>query len=568
MSIVSHITVATRDRKRLQDIVAVLVRFGVDDVLHRLGAWSYLKSFVPASYRASADIPQKSYPERVCSALEELGPTFVKLGQILSSRADILPCDWITAFEKLHNRAEPVSYNSIKDVMIESLGVDPHDIFDEFHDQPLAAGSIAQVYRACLTNENINKRDVIIKVQRPHIASLIEADLRILSHITATLHEHVLSLRVYRLHDIVHYLGNALREELDFTREGRNVEEIAENFKNQDDIVFPRIYWDYTSTRVLVQDYIDGITPQQALSVLPVDEAKNIAQRGTDAILQMAFVDCVFHGDPHSGNILILTDQKNIQHKIGFIDFGMVGRITPRRRDELSALIDAMVHEQGTRVRDILLKWSHGNDVDIQKLDQDTDAFVLRHRLPPLNFSEAMTDFMTLARTHTLILPADLVILFKALMTAEGVARKLDPDIDVIARAAPIVQRVFLQNLSWSHVGQWATHMIAESQSLAADAPSAVRGAMRILQRGRIGIEWDNKDIKQCGRAVERASMRLSIALVTAAFALGLAPRLTELDDRLFNYPIFTLCGLCLTILGIIALVFYHRKSDKDASSQ
>lgn len=537
MTMMKNIAVAARDRKRLQEIAGVLVRFGLDDLLRLSG--------FPSS--GAAD-----YPARVCAALEELGPTFVKLGQILSTRSDLLPPAWIAALGKLHSRATPVPYEDICAQIVEDLGAAPEDLFSSFDPAPLASGSIAQIYRARLKGGD----DIVLKVQRPGIAPVIAADIRILTQAAQFAESQVPALRRYRLPEIVRILGAAMHEELDFTREGHNAEEIAAQFTGQDDIVTPRVYWDYCHRRIMAQAFIAGYAPENpdALRAAGLNP-EYLARRGTDAVLQMIFVDGVFHGDPHPGNILCLSG-----NRIAFLDFGMVGRISLRRRDELMGLIDAIAHEKGERVRDILMKWSGAAHVDLEGLDTDAAQFVARHRAPPLDFSQAIADFMTLARTHDLILPADMALLFKALVTAEGVARRLDPRIDIIAQAAPVARQALFPEPTPEMLRALAAGVLAEGRYLAVEMPGALRGILRVLQRGRVGVDMEVGGMERWMRTVEHAATRLAVGIVVAAFALGLAPHLMTIDREMIGWPAFTLAGLAAVAGGFVWLVLSGRE--------
>lgn len=519
--------VAARDRRRLQDILAILARFGLEDI-----------------GRLAGRRHDENYPERVCAALEALGPTFIKLGQILAARGDLLPPPWIAAFEKLHSRAAVLPWDAIADEFQNALGGPPEEFFAAFDRTPVAAGSMAQIYKARL----FDGTDVAVKIRRPGIAAVIAADLRLLVHAAALAEEKMPEMRRWRLPVIVAALAAALRDEMDFTREARHMAEMAALFADDDGIVIPRAYETYGAPAVLVQDFIAGWPPADAAAAAALGLSPAlVAGRGTDALLRMAFVAGVFHADPHPGNMLMLPG-----NRVAFIDWGMVGRLTPGRRDEIMGLVDALVRGHAGRVRDVLLRWGGAPVADIARLDADTHIFVARHRVTPLDFAQAIGDFLRMARTHGLVLPPDLALLFKSLVTAEGVARRLDPEIDVIAHAAPLAHDMLRARLGPQAWRDLAEELFYESRTIGAELPGAVRGMLAMMQRGRIDVALDVKGLEDESRAIERAGTRLAVAIVTAAFALGLAPHLMGWSA---GAPFFMGLGAGVVLAGLLWLV-------------
>ncbi|MBQ0133372.1 MAG: AarF/ABC1/UbiB kinase family protein, partial [Comamonas sp.] len=256
--------VAVRDRARLQEIVGTLLRFGLSDVVQSLGLsrwaqWSTTKATRAANMRADHPIAQISRPERVRMAIESLGPTFVKLGQILATRSDLLPAEWTQALEQLHTQATALPWEVMEPHIQAQLGVPIAQAFARFDTTPLAAASIAQVYRAQVRRADGSLRDVVVKVQRPDIRAGLEADARLLKHVAAMAEERFPQLERYRPNDVARQVSEALQEELDFTIEGRNNELVADAFAQQPDIVIPRIDWALSTPELLVQDWLDGV---------------------------------------------------------------------------------------------------------------------------------------------------------------------------------------------------------------------------------------------------------------------------------------------------------------------
>ncbi|MFA7558103.1 MAG: AarF/UbiB family protein, partial [Hydrogenophaga sp.] len=327
---------AARDMGRLNTILGVLIRHGFGDVVRRLGLADSLERAGHAlRWDNAAELARLSPPVQWRLVLEELGPTFVKLGQILAGRADLFGPEYIVEFEKLHNHVPPVPFEQLRPQLREDLGDEPERVFAHFDAEPLAAASIAQVHRARLHDGT----EVVVKVRRPGITEVIEADLRLLTRLAALAEAELPPLRPYRPQQLVREFSRSLRRELDLASECRNAERIGANMAVLPWIVVPRVYWDWTRERVNVQDHIEGI-PGDDLQRLDAEglDRQELARRGARAVLKMIIEDGIFHADPHPGNVFYLAD-----NRIAFIDFGMVGRLTERRREELLQLLMGLV---------------------------------------------------------------------------------------------------------------------------------------------------------------------------------------------------------------------------------
>lgn len=550
MTVLETTFAAARDHKRIAEIAAVLVRFGVDDIAIRLGLGGLLPKRRGRALHADAE--SLSQPERLRLAIESLGPTFIKLGQILSTRADLLSPEWITELEKLQSDVAAEPWEAIRAQVEEDLGASPDTVFLSFAHTALAAGSIAQVHRATLHDGT----DVVVKVRRAGLRPLVEADLRLLSHAAGLVEAQWPEFARYRPREILNHLGAAMGEELDLAAEGRNCEAVAQNLAAMERIKIPRIFSEWSSERLLVQEYIDGIVPNDhaALNAAGLD-GRELARTGTAAFLRMALVDGLFHADPHPGNLRALPG-----NRVAFIDFGMVGRLGARRREQLLMLVTAIVENSGERVAALLMEWSGAADIYLTRLEAACDIFVARHGVPPLRLGEAITDFMALAREHDLALPADLALLFKALITADGVMRSLDPDFDALAVAGPIVQEEMIGHYRPGALMGKGKSLALDFAGLAAEAPSLLRLLALRLRQGRIAAEVELKGLDRIGADIRWAATRIAVAIVTAAFALGLAPRLLDYGPALFGIPVTALLGIAVILGGVAWLLIPRRR--------
>ncbi|HHU95034.1 MAG TPA: phosphotransferase [Alcaligenaceae bacterium] len=539
--------VAARDRARLVEIASILIRFGVDGLVGQLG----LRKLLPRSEKQQiAD--DLSLPERLRQAIEALGPTYVKLGQILATRHDLLEPEWTSELEKLHSHVTAVPWDQMASQLSADLGADPTELFLDFNPEPLAAASMAQIYQARLHDGT----EIILKARRPDLRATIEADLRLLSHAAQLLAQSSPEWERIKPEGIVSYLASALRDELDFAREGHNCEQVAASFVDQPEIVFPKIYWQWTSERLLVQQFLRGMNPTHATSL--VDQGLDpalLAKRGALAILQMILQDGLFHADPHPGNLLAMSD-----NRVGFIDFGMVGHLSDRRKAQVLILFKALVEGRGDGVASMLLSWSDYYDADPVQLDMAVERFLAQHSTGTLQIGRALSDFMSLARQQRITLPADLSLLFKTFITADGVLRRVDPNLDIVRLAEPMVKAEIKAHYDLPALKKRATYLAAEFYDLAAETPSAVRLLLHRLRHGRIGVDMELRHLDKVAQSLEKSAIRLCVALVTAAFALGLAPRLFDLGPMILGMPLFAWLGLGATLIGCFLLFYWLFK--------
>jgi ubiquinone biosynthesis protein len=523
--------VAVRDRARLQEIVGVLLRFGLADLVDTLG----LARFAPRGSHGSRSDPEHpldaSRPERLRMALEHLGPSFVKLGQIMATRSDLLSPEWTAALQQLHSNAAPLPWETAQPLIEQSLGLPVEQVFTHFDRVPLASASMAQVYRARLPVADGGDEDggrqgeagaagteVVVKVQRPGLRPQIEADLRLLEHLALLAQEQWPQLSRYRPREVTRQLAQALREELDFTVEAHNGDAVARHFADQPEIVVPGIHWSLSGPRLLVQDFVAGV-PASAVGHDPALDGPLLARRGAQAFLQMVLRDGLFHADPHPGNLLALPG-----NRVGFIDFGMVGRLSPQRRRQVLGLMRALVEGQGRSLSGVLLDWSAESEMP--------------GRAPPsaARIEAAVDRFVT------------------------QVLLQLDPQFDVVDTATPLVKAQLLQRYSLRSLARQRRAAMAQWMDLADDAPHTLRLVMQRLRSGRLQADLDIRHIDRLSQALERAATRLALAVVAGAFILGLAPGLLTMGPRLWGIPLFAALGVAGAAASLAVLFITMRR--------
>ncbi|WP_410528776.1 AarF/ABC1/UbiB kinase family protein [Serratia sp. AXJ-M] len=542
------VLVTARDRARLKEISTVLIRYGLQDVIRLLGLSNLLSGAEGSSERQDG----QTLPQRLRAALEALGPTFVKFGQILATRSDLLDASWTDELDRLHSQASTLSWEQLAPQIRADLKGDPHSLFAEFDETPLAAASMAQIYRARLHSGEA----VVIKVLRPGLAKTIQADLRLLTYLAETVEQQSPALARYRPRQMVRALATALTHELDLTHEGNNCERVAQQFAQQPNVVIPKIYWQWSSQRLLVQEFLPGIAPEnpQQLAAAGLD-GPLLAQRGAQAFMKMVLEHRLYHADPHPGNVMALAD-----NRVGFIDFGMVGQLSERRRNQLLLLLQAIAERESAGIVNTLIAWSDSDPLDLLDLELAAQNFLDKQASATLTLGKALTDLLVMVREHQLALPPDLVLLFKALITADGVLHRLDPHFDIIATLKPMLQQVMLKRYTPEAVRRRMLALGGEALDASEELPQTLRLLMRRLKGGKISADINVKNIDQLSKALERAAITLAIAIVTAAFALGLAPYLMHSSLRLWGIPLFPALGALACLGGVLLLVLRLRR--------
>ncbi len=581
-------TTTARDLGRLHEIASVLIRYGFGDIVRRTGMSNILeRAGQVLHWKNGNELANLEPPARVRRALEELGPTFVKLGQVLATRVDLFEPAWIAEFSKLQDSAPPAPYADIQQQLEEDLGAPPDKIFASFDPEPLAAASIAQVYRARLEDGT----EVAIKVRRPGIRPIVEADLRLLMRLAEFAEAENKEWRNFHPVAITRQLSQSLLRELDFALECRNSEIIANNFAGYTDqdtvpadgtgnpaagdiagappaplpiIVIPRVYWQWTGERVCVQEFIDGI-PGRNLAA--ADQAgysrKILSRRGAHAVLKMIVEDGFFHADPHPGNVFYLPG-----NRIAFIDFGMVGRLTEERRNQLIQLLFGLVRHEPERVADVMIEWAGNGYADEASLILEIQSFVDQYHGIPLkkvSLGAMLNDIVAILRGHRVTLPADLALLIKAFITLEGMGRELDPDFDAAKEAMPMLKRALRARYTPTALIKRGWRSASAMLGLVSDLPHDLSRLLRAARRGRLEIHIDVTNLRHVGNQLDGAANRLVIGIVVAALIIGSSIVMTVPGGpKLLGLPIFGLLGYLGSAAGAVWLLLSIWKSNKE----
>lgn len=557
-----------RHLQRFRDIVRVFLKYGYEDLAHRL----HLPSALGLPLVGHALVPQGlSAGERLRRACEELGPTFVKLGQLLSTRPELLPPGVAEELARLQDSASPLPFEELKKVIETELRGDAETFFSEIDEAPLGAASIAQAHRGKLkTGET-----VVVKVQRPGIRKIVTVDIDILRQVAALMEEHLPGAKAHRPTHIVEELVRKLEGELDFTREAANAERFAAQFAGDETIFVPEVYRETSTSRVLTLEYVDGLRASEAFAGGTADlDREALAKRISALMMRQIFAHGFFHADPHPGNILILPGKRHAGANgakprpavVCFLDYGQMGYLDTHEREDFADLLWGVARRDAPHVARALSRLG-GDGAPRAGLEADAAEFMHRHFYRPLKeleFGRLVTHMLDIASRHDLALPSDFFVMLKALSVTEGLVRSLDPEVDVMSEAAPVVRRVRLARLRPQRVAHELADAGMQFGSLARDLPSEIRRLLHQIRSGEIKIFFRHDNLDPLIHSWDQVSNRIAFSVVLAALIIGSSLMVhADIPPRIFGIPAIGLSGFLLAgLMGfwlLIAIVRHGR---------
>ena len=504
------------DIVRLRTITEVLLSNGLGFVAEQLGLTSFLPPWRKRSIAAGDEANKLSVPKRVRHTIEQLGPTFIKLGQMLSTRPDLLPPEYIEELSQLLDAAPPVSSEEILAALERELGAPAADVFAHFETAPLASASIGQAHRAVLKSGD----RVIVKVRRPGIEPIVEADLDLLARQARFLENRLAIAREYRLRALVDEFSYTLREELDYRNEGRNADRLRHNSARDERVIVPRVYWDWTTREVITLQEVQGVKLTQ-LELLRSEgyDLPRIAETIVDAYLKQVFVDGFFHADPHPANILVCDGQ------IGWIDLGMMGQLMPDSKTLMADLLTHTLNQDVEQITQTLLRLGAvGQQADASTLSRDIQRLLHRYyglALEEMQVADFMGDMMAVAFRHHIRLPADLAMLARGVVVLEGVARSLDPQFVLVDRVRPFVQKLVQERVSLHYLARRTLGTLRDVDQLLQVLPRRVEGLSRQLQEGELTVGIELRHLQVLMARLDRVANRLSFSILVAALIIG-----------------------------------------------
>ncbi|BCR04179.1 ubiquinone biosynthesis protein UbiB [Desulfuromonas versatilis] len=547
----SRINRNIRSIRRYRNILGILIKYGFGHVVEQLNINYYLelgKKIVTLG-TAPKEIERLTQPERLRLAMVELGPTFIKLGQILSTRPDIIPREYADEFRKLQDKVPAIPLEEIQEQIQRQLGYPVAELFAEFSPVPIAAASIAQVHKARLNSGE----HVVVKVRRPGIEKVIETDLDILMGLAYLIEHHIPTGEIYDPIGVVKEFRRTIHREMDFSREGHTIDRFAANFAEDETVYVPKVFWEATGEGVLTMELVEGIkiSDFDRLAEAGLDR-KIIARNGADAILNQVLVHGLFHGDPHPGNIFVLDE-----NRVCFIDYGMVGRVDDDLKNQLiDLLVNILQRDVDAVISQLLYSGEVTDEVNLKALKRDLGELIDAYYEIPLqeiNAGKLLVEFIEILTSYQIKFPADLMLLGKALVTIEGIGRQLDPDFNMVEHLRPFMTRMVRDRLSPTSLSKELFRVAQSYSALAKNLPRDLKEFINRVNRNKFKIDLEHRGLEKLINDLDKSSNRLSFSLIIAALIIGSSLIMqTEKGPMLLGFPALGILGY--SIAGFLGL--------------
>ncbi len=539
---------------RLAEVVQVLVRYGFSDVVHRLSLHEGLPAKVLRGLRiieAPSGEPE-TQGRRLRAALTELGPTAVKFGQILSTRPALVGAELAKDLGQLQDHVQALEFDQLKPVIEEELGAPIGDLFTEFDEDAVASASLSQVYRA-RTRSGI---PVAVKVQRPGVRRIIDADLQLMHAIAEWIAERVSDIAWMNPVGTVDEFARSVRRELDFNIEARIIEQFRKNYDGDPLVFVPRVYPELSSERVLTMDWVEGVRVDD-IAQYPQFRSNphSVAATGADTLCKQVFEYRFFHADPHPGNILLIGE-----NRIAFLDYGMVGSLEEADTATIADVLRAIFRQDAESAVQAMLQFTTSGEIDeygaLVHEVADYIAFDAQAILSTGEVGKAIDRLTTIMRKYRLQLAPRVSLLMKALVTVESTGRALDPDIDMVPIIKPYVERIVAHRFSPAQLARETRHNMALFVRMGRQMPGDLSHLLRMLRTGRLKIQLNHEGINHLAAALDRASNRVTVGLITGAVIVGSSLLLgADIGARTLGLGGFIFAGL----LGLSLVVSILR---------
>lgn len=548
--------------KRIRQIVNVFLRHGFGQFIEQIN----LQRFIPLRKRfrlfGSGDhVERHTMPQRLRIVFSELGPSFIKLAQILSSRPDLITTEYADEFKKLQDKVPPFPSESAGRIIEAELGKPLGELFDDFEDVPVAAASIAQVHNAVLkTGEK-----VVIKIQRPGIREVIETDIAILNAIVRLMLNYIPESRYFNPQGIVNEFSRSVRKEIDFVAEARNAMRFSKNFEEDDTVCIPVVYSEFLTEKVIVMERLEGVRIDdiEGIDSLGVDR-KMVANRGVNAYFKMIFEDGFFHADPHPGNIFVMEDGR-----IGLIDFGIVGWLTSEMMENIANAFLAVLNRNFDRLVDLYIDLGIVTDeVNIETFRSEfkTDLIYLLEPLydvtiSEVNFPEYLEALTHLVIKHGLKLPSDLLLMDKTILILDNIGRQLDPKFNAATAAEPYAAKLVKERMSPEKLLDRAKTNMAEISGILVNTPMQLNRLLKKTLKDELSFKIDTVGMDKLIRDIDRSSNRIAFSLIVASIIVGSSLLVqADIGGKLFGLSTIGVIGFLVAfMLGLRLLISIIR---------
>ena len=540
-----------RSLKRYRQVLGTLIKYGFGHIVEQLNIDYYLElgKRVVSLGTASRELERLTQAARFRLVLEELGPTFIKLGQLLSTRSDIVSADILQELQKLQDNIPAVPTDQIMAQIHRELGYPVEELFATFEEIPLATASIAQVHRGTLKSGE----QIVCKVRRPNIEAIIETDTDIMMGMAYLIEKHLPSGEMYNPVGLVKEFRRSIQRELDFSREGRTTERFATNFTDEETIHIPEVYWDLTGQTVLTLEYVSGI------KISHHDELKKagldlqiIAKNGADNFLKQVFIYGLFHADPHPGNIHVLPG-----NVICIFDFGMVGRLDEDLKLHLTELLLCVLHRDVDRlIMQLLYSGELHDESNLRELKRDLTEFIDDYYdilLQDLKVGKLLIDFVEILTEYQIKFPPNLLLLSRALFVMEGLGKQLDPDFNMVEQIKPFAEQIIKDRYSPSSIAKESAQVLQSYHALGKSLPKDIKEFINRINRNKFKIDVEHRGFERLINDLDKSTNRISFSMVIGALIIG-SSLIMQIDKGpvLFGFPILGLLGY--TVAGILGL--------------
>lgn len=533
---------AVNDINRFRQIVNVLIKHGFGQLIEQLEiSDTYIGKILSKKRQREGTIT--TLGERLCLVCTDLGPTFVKFGQILSTRTDLLPENITEDLKVLVDRVPPFNYAEVEMQIEDELKQKIEDIFPFFATNPIASASIAQVHKAILPSGE----KVVVKVQRPGIQKIIETDIDLLYIIARLIEKNIPDSKIMSPIGIISEFDKAIKKEIDFTIEANNSQKFAQNFKHTEYIVIPKIFREYSGKKILTMEYIEGVKITDAEKV--GSDKKILVQRALRAILQMVYIDGFFHSDPHPGNIFALEN-----NRIAILDFGQIGRLNEEMRDKMADMVIAVnLRDMEGVAKGLYNLGIKETKVNYSEFKTDVEEIlekIMGMPLEEISFAIIMKDLFDGAKKHKIRIPHDYTLMGKSLMTIERVGKEMYPDIDLEAEAKPFVEKLVKQRWDIKRIAKNLHKKLINAYELSQNFPVQLYEVLEDLQKGNIKVQMQDPDKEKSLSIWDTISKRIASSLIISALLISSAIFIVFTDD-------FQLYGFSARFtLGFVGYIF------------
>ena len=541
--------------ERYQQIASVLLRNGFDNLVVALEVEKHIH--IPFT-SVNEEILHLSRSERIKKTVEELGPTFIKFAQILSTRPDLIPLELANAFSKLQDEVSPIPFSEIEQVFLEEFGKPVSELFDG-ELELVASASLGQVYKGVLPDGDI----VAVKVQKPNITQTIASDIAIMRQIASFLKDRLKEYGIDDANMIIDEFEKTIRKELDFNIEALNLKRFAKNFEENPKIKVPRLYEALTTMRILTMEYIDGVkvSDLKKLEERGID-AKLAAKNGFDLLCEQIFLFRYFHADPHPGNIFALDDGR-----LAFIDFGMMGRIGERDRRYFVDMIYYIVKNEEEKAAYNLLKLAKIKDenMNVDAFCKDMGDIISTYfygSLKDISIQNLLNDMIALMSRYRVYFREDNYLLTKALITIEGVGKQLDPDFNAAEEIRPFVLRFYKNSRSFGALLGKVGEIPKDVSDFVTEFPDDIKFLIEKLKNGNFKMEFEHVGLEALEQSIEKSFNRLSVAIIISAVLIGSSLlSFAKMPPLVLGIPVFGLIGFTIALLmGIVLIISIYRR--------